>query len=83
MHEALIPLVSVWGGAATPVLVHSVPHHLVHAGTFSDKMGHSYDCGTGVPMDDAKAVRWWRKTAKNGQLSAEFHLGEAYITGFG
>ena len=34
-------------------------------------------------MDEAQAVKWWRKAAKWGQPPAEFNLGEAYITGFG
>ena len=34
-------------------------------------------------MDEAKAIRWWRKATKLGQPFAEFNLGEAYITGYG
>ena len=34
-------------------------------------------------MDEAKAIKWWRKAAKLGQPFAEFNLGEAYITGYG
>jgi NAD+--asparagine ADP-ribosyltransferase len=34
-------------------------------------------------MDEAQAIKLWRKAAENGQPSAEFNPGEAYITGFG
>ena len=50
---------------------------------FCYRPGNCYACGAGVPLDEAQAIKWWRKAAKQGQPSAEFSLGEAYITGYG
>jgi TPR repeat protein len=46
-------------------------------------LGFFYACDYGVSVDEAKAIKWRRKAAKKEQPSAEFNLGEAYITGCG
>ena len=38
-------------------------------------LGVMYDEGTGVPEDDAEAVRWFRLAAEQGNAKAQFKLG--------
>ena len=42
-----------------------------------------YDNGEGVPQDDAKAVKWYRKAAEQGNADAQFFLGFMYDAGRG
>ena len=42
-----------------------------------------YHLGQGVPQDDAEAVRWWKKAAEQGDVTAEGNLGTAYGLGMG
>lgn len=39
--------------------------------------------GQGVPQDDAEAVRWWKKAAEQGDVTAQGNLGTAYGLGTG
>jgi hypothetical protein len=39
--------------------------------------------GQGVPQDEAAAVRWWKKAAEQGDVTAEGNLGTAYGLGIG
>ena len=40
----------------------------------------SYARGNGVPQDDAEAIKWWRKAAEQGHVTAQFML-EMYLSG--
>ena len=42
-----------------------------------------YAEGQGVPQDDAKAVKWYRKAAEQGYAKAQLSLGLAYGLGQG
>ena len=42
-----------------------------------------YDEGYGVPENDAKAVRWYRRAAEQGYADAQFNLGLMYARGEG
>jgi hypothetical protein len=42
-----------------------------------------YAKGKGVPKDYASAVRWFRKSSKEGNASAQFELGRNYALGKG
>ncbi len=39
--------------------------------------------GRGVPQDNAKAVRWYRRGAEQGNAKAQFNLGQMYSKGEG
>jgi hypothetical protein len=39
--------------------------------------------GTGVPENDAEAVRWYRLAAEQGNASAQYNLGNMYDSGEG
>ena len=41
------------------------------------------DTGEGMPENDAKAVRWYRMAADQGNADAQFILGSMYATGKG
>ncbi len=42
-----------------------------------------YGKGQGVPQDDAKAVKWYRKAAEQGYAGAQSNLGVMYGKGQG
>ena len=46
-------------------------------------LGVMYIYGAGVPLDDAKAVEWFRDAAKQGFAEAQNHLGLMYGEGRG
>ena len=46
-------------------------------------LGVLYNEGTGVPENDAKAVKWYRKAAEQGLIEAQYNLGVTYIKGAG
>jgi len=39
--------------------------------------------GSGVPEDDAEAVKWWKKAAEQGHALAQYDLGAMYAKGEG
>ncbi len=39
--------------------------------------------GDGVPQDDKEAVRWWELAAEEGDVDAQFNLGNMYRKGEG
>jgi len=47
------------------------------------RLGRSYASGTGVPQDDAEAVRWYRLAAEQGGATAQVNLGVMYAEGTG
>ena len=42
-----------------------------------------YQLGKGAPQDNAKAVKWYRKAADQGDARAQWHLGLMYHLGEG
>ena len=46
-------------------------------------LGVMYDNGTGVPLDDAEATKWYRKSAEQGYAPAQSNLGAMYDRGEG
>ncbi|HQN19642.1 MAG TPA: tetratricopeptide repeat protein, partial [Syntrophobacteraceae bacterium] len=46
-------------------------------------LGRCYSHGTGVPKDDAEAVKWYRKAAEQGEANAQANLGACYLDGTG
>jgi len=46
-------------------------------------LGYMYANGTGVPKDDAEAVKWFRKAADQGNAMAQNNLGYMYANGTG
>jgi hypothetical protein len=46
-------------------------------------LGACYEDGTGVPQDDAEAVRWYRLAADQGHAKARFNIGVFYKNGTG
>lgn len=46
-------------------------------------LGVLYDNGHGVPMDDQKAIEWYRKAAEQGLPQAQINLGIMYEEGEG
>ena len=46
-------------------------------------LGAAYANGEGVPQDHAKAVRWFRKAAVQGNANAQFELGQMQAVGKG
>jgi len=42
-----------------------------------------YETGDGLPKNDAKAVHWWTKAAKQGVADAQYSLGLMYAKGRG
>ena len=46
-------------------------------------LGSLYAEGKGVPKDDAKAVHWYTKAAKQGDASAQYMVGVVYYYGDG
>ena len=47
------------------------------------KLGVAYFTGEGVTQDNREAVRWYQKTAKQGDAWAQFNLGRMYANGEG
>ncbi len=45
------------------------------------KLGVMYFFGDGVPLDDAEAVKWFRKAAMQGHTMAQRNLGSMYSGG--
>ncbi len=46
-------------------------------------LGLKYETGSGVAVDAAEAVRWYRKAAEQGDPPAQAAMGELYVRGFG
>ncbi len=46
-------------------------------------LGYMYAEGTGVPQDDAEALKWYRLAAEQEGGFAQFALGEMYSAGRG
>ncbi|HHF6610725.1 TPA: tetratricopeptide repeat protein, partial [Haemophilus influenzae] len=46
-------------------------------------LGVMYDEGRGVKQDDFEAMKWYRKTAEQGNANAQALLGFAYLLGKG
>ena len=46
-------------------------------------LGSRYSNGTGVPEDDAEAVRWYRLAAAQGNATGQHNLGVMYANGYG
>jgi len=46
-------------------------------------LGVMYYKGQGVPEDDAKAAKWYRKAATQGNAEAQYNLGVMYDNGLG
>ena len=46
-------------------------------------LGLKYETGSGVAVDAAEAVRWYRKAAEQGDPPAQAAMGELYARGFG
>jgi TPR repeat protein len=46
------------------------------------ELGLLYEKGKGVPQNDAEAIRWWSKAAKNGFVDAQYSLAVMHHTGF-
>ena len=46
-------------------------------------LGDYYRYGTGVPKDDAEALKWYRKAAEQGDAHAQLSLGSMYAEGEG
>jgi len=44
-------------------------------------LGEMYQVGRGVPQDNAKAARWYRKAAKQGEAIAQTKLAIMYYNG--
>jgi TPR repeat protein len=42
-----------------------------------------YDKGQGVPKDDAEAVKWFRKSAEQGNATGQYSLGDKYANVLG
>jgi TPR repeat protein len=47
------------------------------------QVGHSYNCGFGVPEDDQQAMYWCIKAASNGNTDAMNEIGWMYQNGVG
>ena len=47
------------------------------------KLGAMYDTGSGVPQDDAEAVKWYRRAADHGDVLPSSMLGVMYDDGRG
>jgi TPR repeat protein len=52
-------------------------------GRSRDDRGPVYDAGQGVTQDAAQAALWYRKAADQGDVEAQFNLGELYREGRG
>jgi len=48
-----------------------------------NNLGVMYANGSGVPEDDAEAVRWYRLAADQGEAAAQYNLGVRYANGTG
>ena len=46
-------------------------------------LGVIFANGKGVPKNDSKAVKWYRKAAEQGHAGGQFGLGSAYFLGRG
>ena len=46
-------------------------------------LGGLYDEGTGVPLDDTEAAKWYRKAADQGLANAQYNLALMYVEGTG
>ena len=47
------------------------------------QLGLAYASGYGMPVDEAEAVKWFRKAAEKGDPPGEYLLSEMYFTGRG
>ena len=75
-----------------PDAVPAVPAHagraLPRSAEFPDtdrlfRLGHAYRHGTGVPVDDRKAVELFSAAAERGHAAAQYYLGLMYAEGRG
>lgn len=48
-----------------------------------NQIGEIYNCGEGVEMNEAEAVRWFKLAADQGNADAQCNLAECYIYGYG
>uniref|UniRef100_A0A914VL89 Uncharacterized protein n=1 Tax=Plectus sambesii TaxID=2011161 RepID=A0A914VL89_9BILA len=48
-----------------------------------NNLGFMYKNGRGVPQSDEEAVKWYRKSAEQGEASAQYNLGWMYEIGHG
>ncbi|MFZ4703695.1 MAG: tetratricopeptide repeat protein, partial [Candidatus Methylumidiphilus sp.] len=48
-----------------------------------NNLGRAYQFGLGVPQDNASAVEWYRKSAKQGVALAQLNFGIMYAYGTG
>jgi TPR repeat protein len=46
-------------------------------------LGHKYNLGEEVPLDYAKALKWYRVAAEQGHAVAQYNLGLMYDVGHG
>src|SRR5688572_30730221 len=46
-------------------------------------LGECYEFGDGVSKDEIKAFEFYKKSADQGYLSAQFYLGYCYVNGIG
>lgn len=46
-------------------------------------VGYAYHEGLGVTQDQSKAIRWYRKSANQGDKYAQYNLGLSYKWGDG
>ena len=46
-------------------------------------LGTMHAAGQGVSVNDAEAVKWYRKAAEQGDANAQLNLGVAYFEGIG
>ena len=55
--------------------------HTVISPTILPVVGDIYAFGQGVPADDEKAFRFWKKAALNGHAHSQFNIGICYRDG--
>ena len=48
-----------------------------------NNLGWKYESGNGVPRNDSEAVKWFRKSAEQGNPYGQFNLGWMYENGRG
>ncbi|WP_374728752.1 tetratricopeptide repeat protein, partial [Methylacidimicrobium cyclopophantes] len=49
----------------------------------ANHLGVLYRSGQGVPQDDRKAARWFRRAASAGERFGQLNLGDLYALGRG
>ena len=58
-------------------------HEQAWADEWWNLAGLCYEYGKGVEADQLEAVKWYRKAAEQGDITAQFHLGLCYEYGKG